>query len=952
MISVRRARFCLTLIFLMGVSLLRAETTTLSLSQRIDKAIVSAHVGPVSKRSTDAEFVRRIYLDLIGRGPTRAECEKFFADQDSGKRAVLIDRLLECEEFDEYFSRVLDVVLMERRSGTRIPQADWLAFLKRAVSEKWAYDRIIQEVITADGRGTSRAAAKFLMERDVESNALTRDLGRIFLGRDLQCAQCHDHPNIMDYEQSEYYGILSFVDRSYLFEDEADNKKPYVGEKAEGELEYKSVFLPDDDPARSRPHLLSGLTLDVEPRFDGGNAYLVAPSKQAAALPKFSRRAELARLITHPANEFFAKNSVNRFWKHLMGIGIVDPVDFHHSDNPPSHPALLEMLAGEFVASDFDLRGFLRQVANTDAYQRAVDYPTEVEWSLDDLTQRIEQCDQEIETLSGKPTQSQAGKYRTRLEKFRQRVELLDEQIDATAKSLNSLEKQRAEADEVTKKLRKQTSTHESQLASLNQAVVAASQVAETIPKDKQLAKVVKQYQERVTKSEQELTATQQKLSESEKKLNELSMKTLEARQTLGRMHGKRIGMLDMVAEARGALGVAEETERQRLAALNGRKQYRIILAQQQAEVELFTSLRETTQQISKLENEKRTLLEKKQVAVTQSLGQLEQQVTQQRIEIAGLQELREEIRASVEKTESALGALMEAISKAAVVDASISDLGVDEAIAALNVSRQTLRTRRDDEKQALAESAQRVDAALKNLAAQSQERERLVKRQARIGQDLADLESRLKLARVEMDQVGEKAEQARERVRRAWERRFAMRALVPLSPEQLAGATISALELMPRFEREAQGELEKTKEKSKGKGLSQAEEDELLASLAQKRIDTVRSTYVSMFAAPGGAPQDVFSATADQALFFANDGRVQGWLSAAKGTLIAALEKSSDDTELARQLYLALLVRSPTPDEIAEVGAYLQQRSDDRNKAIRELVWGLLTSLEFRFNH
>ena len=95
-----------------------------------------------------------------------------------------------------------------------------------------------------------------------------------------------------------------------------------------------------------------------------------------------------------------------------------------------------------------------------------------------------------------------------------------------------------------------------------------------------------------------------------------------------------------------------------------------------------------------------------------------------------------------------------------------------------------------------------------------------------------------------------------------------------------------------------------------------------------------------------------MFSATADQALFFANDGRVQGWLSAAKGTLIAALEKSSDDTELARQLYLALLVRSPTPDEIAEVGAYLQQRSDDRNKAIRELVWGLLTSLEFRFNH
>ena len=255
MISIRRAPFCVTFVFLVSVALLRAETAPPSLSQRIDNAIVSAHVGPLAERSTDAEFVRRIYLDLIGRGPTRAECEKYFADQDSNKRAVIIDRLLESQEFDEYFSRVLDVVLMERRSGTRIPQADWLAFLKRAVSEKWAYDRIVQEVITADGRGDLRAAAKFLMERDVESNALTRDLGRIFLGRDLQCAQCHDHPNIVDYEQSEYYGILSFVNRSYLFEDEADNKKSYVGEKAEGESEYKSGFLPDDDPSRSRPHL-------------------------------------------------------------------------------------------------------------------------------------------------------------------------------------------------------------------------------------------------------------------------------------------------------------------------------------------------------------------------------------------------------------------------------------------------------------------------------------------------------------------------------------------------------------------------------------------------------------------------------------------------------------------------------------------------------------------------
>ena len=101
-----------------------------------------------------------------------------------------------------------------------------------------------------------------------------------FLPATCSVPQCHDHPNIVDYEQAEYFGILSFVDRSYLFEDGADNQKSYVGEKAEGEAEYKSVFSPDDDPSQSRPHLLGGLALDVEPRFDGDNAYVVAPDKK------------------------------------------------------------------------------------------------------------------------------------------------------------------------------------------------------------------------------------------------------------------------------------------------------------------------------------------------------------------------------------------------------------------------------------------------------------------------------------------------------------------------------------------------------------------------------------------------------------------------------------------------------------------------------------------------
>ena len=91
-------------------------------------------------------------------------------------------------EFVEYFAGVLDIMLMERRPGKRIPQADWIAFLENALEEEWPYDRIVRTIVAADGQGGDRGASKFVLDREVERNALTRDISRIFLGRDLQCA--------------------------------------------------------------------------------------------------------------------------------------------------------------------------------------------------------------------------------------------------------------------------------------------------------------------------------------------------------------------------------------------------------------------------------------------------------------------------------------------------------------------------------------------------------------------------------------------------------------------------------------------------------------------------------------------------------------------------------------------------------------------------------------------
>ena len=422
----RTCLFSLTLIFASAVFSVRAEDVS-PLHQRIDQSIASAHAGTLAEDANDYEFLRRIYLNLVGRSPSVDEIRSFVANEEPSKRKAIIESLIDSSEFDEYFTNLFDIMFMERRGGKRIKQGEWHSFLNKAVKEKWSFDKIVQAILSADGVGEQRGAAKFLLERDVEPNALTRDIGRIFLGRDLQCAQCHDHPNIVDYEQEEYYGIFAFVNRSYLFEQDTDDKAvkiSFVGEKAEGETEFSSVFSPDDS-SHMEPQLLSRLTLEVEPRFEGEDAYIVAPSKTSAGQPKFSRRAQLARLITHPANEHFAKNVVNRFWAHMMGHGLVDPVDFHHGDNLPSHPALLKTLADEFVNQGFDYRKLLREIALSRTYQQSVDFSAEVSIANDEANARIEALIASIAQLETETEDAAIKQVTQRLSSGERKLKLL-----------------------------------------------------------------------------------------------------------------------------------------------------------------------------------------------------------------------------------------------------------------------------------------------------------------------------------------------------------------------------------------------------------------------------------------------------------------------------------------------------------------------------------------------
>ena len=353
-----------------GVSVVRGE----SLHRKIDKAIEAKLEGDPAPPATDAEFLRRISLDLTGMIPTSAEARAFLDDPSPYKRPTAIDRLLAGPEYARRMQDVFDAMLMERRDDTHVPAPEWQAFLRRAFADNLPYDQLVTAILSADGTDPkTRGAAKFYLDRLADPNLLTRDVGRMFLGRDLQCAQCHDHPLIDDYKQAHYYGIFAFLNRTALFED--DQKVSVLAEKAEGDVTFTSVFK-RKVTHKTGPRVLDGPAVE-EPRVPKGAEYLVAPDKQkkVRTIPRYSRRTELARRLTSEAVPEFSRNIVNRLWAMMMGRGLVHPVDLHHSENPPADAALLELMAREFVGMRYDVKAFLRELALTRVYQRSSEPP-------------------------------------------------------------------------------------------------------------------------------------------------------------------------------------------------------------------------------------------------------------------------------------------------------------------------------------------------------------------------------------------------------------------------------------------------------------------------------------------------------------------------------------------------------------------------------------------------
>jgi hypothetical protein len=343
-----------------------------ALHEQIDRAIESGRDGRLAPPATDGEFLRRVSLDLVGMIPTAADARAFLDDPSPYKRQRWIDRLLESPEFARRMQIVFDVMLMERRPDTNVARAEWERFLLEAFRENRPFNQVVRQILEADGSDPAhRGPAKFYLDRDGDAYTLTRDVGRLFLGRDMQCAQCHDHVLYDDYKQAHYYGLYAFFSRSYSIQD--GRGVASFAEKADGDVTFKSVFKKKVTHGTG-PRLIDGPPV-TEQAVAKGQEYWVAPSDKVQSIPRNSRRALLGPLLASGQVPEFNRNIVNRLWALMMGRGLVHPLDLHHGDNPPSHPELLDSLAREFVAGGYNVKSFLRELALTRTYARSSEPP-------------------------------------------------------------------------------------------------------------------------------------------------------------------------------------------------------------------------------------------------------------------------------------------------------------------------------------------------------------------------------------------------------------------------------------------------------------------------------------------------------------------------------------------------------------------------------------------------
>jgi hypothetical protein len=292
-----------------------------------------------SELADDAEYLRRVYLDVIGTLPTAEEARRFLGNRRPDKRARLVDELLQRPEFADYWAlKWADLLRVDRQALGHKRAYAYYKWIRGGLAANKPYDQFAREILTAEGPLQDVAPATFykVMTKPGETAST---LSQVFLGVRIACAECHHHP-FDRWSQTDYYGMQAFFTPVTV----------QAGPRGE-------AVLAEGGPETRHPRT-------------GEAIYAHALGVQMPeASPKGDRRLLLAEWLTAPDNPWFARNLANRTWAHFLGRGLVEPVDDVRATNPPTNPELLDALARHVVDGKFDFRQLIRTITASRVYQ-------------------------------------------------------------------------------------------------------------------------------------------------------------------------------------------------------------------------------------------------------------------------------------------------------------------------------------------------------------------------------------------------------------------------------------------------------------------------------------------------------------------------------------------------------------------------------------------------------
>jgi hypothetical protein len=321
---------------------------------------------------TDAEFLRRVYLDLTGLPPSADEVRAFVAETSPPreKRNAVIDKLIGSPQFIEHWTNKWSDMLEVNSKFIGAQGAKlFREWIRNQVAENTPYDKFVREVITATGSTKDNPAASYWKILREPSEAM-ENTTHLFLATRFNCNKCHDHP-FERWTQDQYYHLGAYFSQVVLTPDPASGKQVIAGTAVE---KARPLFeIVKDGTTGDMIHLRTNKVAD--PSF---------PYETKVENPvgdKASRREQLAAWMTSPDNRFFAMSYVNRIWGYLTGVGVIEPLDDIRAGNPPTNPELLDYLKTEFINHGFDVRHVMRLICQSRTYQLSV---STNKWNEDD----------------------------------------------------------------------------------------------------------------------------------------------------------------------------------------------------------------------------------------------------------------------------------------------------------------------------------------------------------------------------------------------------------------------------------------------------------------------------------------------------------------------------------------------------------------------------------------